>query len=374
MRSSFGHSGAYVADAKTGKALFDWSATTRRVLGSNTKLFTVGTALGLRGPNGKIPTKVLISGQLDDQGGLKGNLYLLGGGDPTFASSDYARFRYGSAKGGTVEGLARRLRIAGLKVVSGAVVGDESTFDSRRSGPAEGYRSFGEVVGPLSALVYNHGLTATGARQSDPPSYVAARLTDALREQGVTVRKSARSGTAPSGAVELARVNSLPMSRIAFLTLTPSDAFFADILAKVVGGGTTAGGGRAIVRFARTRGAKVRIVDGSGLSHYNQAAPREVVKYLLGERAGPESKALYHAMAITGVSGTLAHRMTSGPAHGRCRAKTGTLYNVSVLSGYCKSRGGHTLVFSILMNGVNNIPRARALQDQMAQSIADYSG
>ena len=60
--------------------------------------------------------------------------------------------------------------------------------------------------------------------------------------------------------------------------------------------------------------------------------------------------------------------MRSGPARGRCRAKTGTLRKVSTLSGYCFA-GGSTTVFSILMNRVGPTG-ARRLQDRMVNAIA----
>ena len=374
MGASFGPSGAYVVDAQTGARLFSWKGGTPRVLASNTKLFTLGAALARHGPDATIATQALIEGALDPKGTLDGDLYLRGGGDPAFGSAAYVRSRYGTASGGTVESLSRELYKAGLRVVRGSVVGDESVFDSRRGGPAEGYAASGEVEGPLSALVYNHGLMSNGYFQTNPPAYAAARMTDALRSAGVTVKKSATSGRAPAGAVELARVESLKMSKLAQLTGTPSDNFFAEELAKGLGGGSTAGGARSVVRFARSRGARVRLFDGSGLSHSDRAAPQDVVRYLMKERSQTEYRALYNALPIAGVNGTLVARMRSGPAHKRCRAKTGTLNGVSALSGFCSSRRGHTIVFSILMNGVSSLYRAHSLQDQMAQSLAGYSG
>ena len=65
--------------------------------------------------------------------------------------------------------------------------------------------------------------------------------------------------------------------------------------------------------------------------------------------------------------------MRRGPARGRCRAKTGTLSNVSALSGYCDGRSGDIYAFSILMNGVYPTG-ARRLQDRMAQAIAAQRG
>jgi serine-type D-Ala-D-Ala carboxypeptidase/endopeptidase (penicillin-binding protein 4) len=72
---------------------------------------------------------------------------------------------------------------------------------------------------------------------------------------------------------------------------------------------------------------------------------------------------------LAGRDGTLKKRMRSGPARGRCRAKTGTLSNVSTLSGYCSARSGDMYAFSILMNNVYT-SGAKVLQDRMAQAIA----
>jgi D-alanyl-D-alanine carboxypeptidase/D-alanyl-D-alanine-endopeptidase (penicillin-binding protein 4) len=61
--------------------------------------------------------------------------------------------------------------------------------------------------------------------------------------------------------------------------------------------------------------------------------------------------------------------MRSGAARGRCHAKTGTLSDVSTLSGYCFSRGGDVIEFSLLMNRVN-VLAAHRLQDRIVTAIA----
>jgi D-alanyl-D-alanine carboxypeptidase/D-alanyl-D-alanine-endopeptidase (penicillin-binding protein 4) len=53
------------------------------------------------------------------------------------------------------------------------------------------------------------------------------------------------------------------------------------------------------------------------------------------------------ALPIAGETGTLEHRMRTGPARGHVRAKTGTTNNSSALSGFV----GDHYVFSILENG-----------------------
>jgi D-alanyl-D-alanine carboxypeptidase/D-alanyl-D-alanine-endopeptidase (penicillin-binding protein 4) len=73
---------------------------------------------------------------------------------------------------------------------------------------------------------------------------------------------------------------------------------------------------------------------------------------------------------VAGREGTVRGRMRGTAAEGRCRAKTGTLTGVSALSGYC-DMSGRTLVFSILMNGVD-VTAARSLQDRIVATIARY--
>lgn len=375
MQAAGPEASAFVRDGTAGERLFAWSHTKYRILASNTKLFTATTVLATDGVDGRIPTRAMADHPLRSNGEIGGNLYLVGGGDPAFGDQAFVESNYGGGGGATTEKLAQKLHDAGLKEVHGSVVGDESAFDSKRSGPAESYLASGEVGGPLSALVYDHGLTSSGHFQTDPPTYAAAAFTDALRQVGVKVDHSAHSGSAKAGAAQLARVNSFKMSKLIGITLPPSDNFFAEELAKGIGGGTTAGGAKAIVDFIRQeRGVQVRLADGSGLSRDDQSTPQQIVHLLEKERGEKEFDALYSALPVAGVSGTLADRMRSGYAQGNCHAKTGTLHDVSALSGYCKSRSGHTMIFSILMNGVSSLDTAHKLQDKMAESLAKYTG
>ena len=370
------HASVLVRRASDRQRLFARKEGTARILASNTKLFTTAAALARYGPDGKLATRVVARAPVWSSGKLNGNLFLVGGGDPTFASRDFARDEYGSTSGGTVEKLADRLYAAGLRRLEGTVVGDESLFDSRRSGPAEGYAASAEVGGPLTALAYNHGLMSNGYFQRDPPSYAAARMVSALRSRGISVKdRKGRAGAAPDGARQLASVRSLPMATIARLTAQPSDNFFAELLAKGMGGGTTAGGADAIERFAAgARDTTVHLSDGSGLSRADKTSPFQIVRFVRNELESEDGAPFEAELPTAGETGTLADRMESGPARGHCHAKTGTLYGVSALSGYCDARGGSRLIFSILMNDVASDDDAHDVQDKMAQSMANYGG
>jgi D-alanyl-D-alanine carboxypeptidase/D-alanyl-D-alanine-endopeptidase (penicillin-binding protein 4) len=400
-------SGEYVFDSTSNRVLFRSRSNTVRILASNTKLFTSAAVLARYGPSATLATTVLGTGSLGSDGTYSGDLYLRGGGDPTFGSRSFARRAYGS--NASVEALADELRAAGVRRVTGSVVGDETLFDSRRGGPSSGF-GVSIYVGPLSALDYNRGLAnADGsAFQQNPPLFAADKLRSALQADGIGVHGSSHTGRVPAGAVELVEVRSPTIGRLLQLMDKTSDNFFAEMLVKglavdtevggplrpagaplppapVPGGpagapapgpppdsGTTLSGARVAITNARTLGARPRLVDGSGLSTSDRATPHDVATLLARLESRPGFPTFYAALSIAGRDGTLSGRMRSGPAHNRCHGKTGTLTGVSALSGYCNALNHHRLVFSILMNGVGDLALAHALQDAMAQAIAAY--
>jgi D-alanyl-D-alanine carboxypeptidase/D-alanyl-D-alanine-endopeptidase (penicillin-binding protein 4) len=155
-----------------------------------------------------------------------------------------------------------------------------------------------------------------------------------------------------------------------------SDNFYAEMLlkqvgARVRGAGTTADGARVARQELRERGVPVdgvKIVDGSGLSSYNRLTARALAALLISAWSDPAIKnAFVTSLPVAGVSGTLEDRMTSWPAYGRVRAKTGTTSTASALSGYVRSE----YVFSVLQNG---FPiawyYARKTQDRFATVLA----
>ena len=373
IRGAGSASGAYVVNATENRGVFRWRADRARVLASNTKLFTTAAALARFGSAGRLATTVRGEGNLEADGTWRGSLYLVGGGDPTFGSRRFGSRNYGG--GGAVEDLAAVLQSAGIRRVSGRIIGDETAFDGRRGGPSSGYRTSG-YVGPLSGLAFNRGLATESGRgfQSRPPLFAAQRLDAALGRLGIGVDVNPRTGDAPAATTVLASEQSPEMSRLAALTNRPSDNFFAEMLLKDVGFqvdgfGTTGGGARATVLFARGFGSRPRLADGSGLSRRNRASPRSVVRLLMGMRRRAENTAYTNSLSVAGRNGTLRSRMRRGPARGKCRAKTGTISGVSTLSGYCRARSRDVYAFSFLMNRVS-ASGARRIQDRMAQAVA----
>jgi serine-type D-Ala-D-Ala carboxypeptidase/endopeptidase (penicillin-binding protein 4) len=360
-------SGAYVVDLDTGRALFDDDGSVPRIPASVEKLYTSATALIRYGAEGALSTTVHADAAPDAFGVVAGNLYLRGGGDPTFNAATAGR-------------LADALiEATGLTEVRGRVFGDESAFDGLRGPPSEGFGT-SIWVGPLSALTYNRGFT--GRRrplfQAQPPMYAAKAFTQALRRRGVRVRRSARVGLTPPAASLLSSWNSPGMSDLITRMNVPSDNFIAETLIKAMGMrfasvGTTAAGASVVRATAATLGARTYAVDGSGLSRANRTSPRAVVSLLTAMAEGELFEPFAASLPVAGRTGTLHDRMRGTAARDACRAKTGTLSNVSGLAGYCQTRDGGYVAFAFLMNRVYPTG-ARRLQDRMTAALARYDG
>jgi serine-type D-Ala-D-Ala carboxypeptidase/endopeptidase (penicillin-binding protein 4) len=367
MQRAGAYSGAYVIDLDTGRELYARAPDVARIPASVNKLYTTAAALRAYGRLGQLTTEVLGDAAPDEKGVVAGNLYLRGNGDPSFGPTQAA-------------GLARGLVGSGLTRVTGTVVGDESRFDALRGGPSSGYRT-DYWVGPLSALSFNHGLTADRHRrfQTDPARYAAEKFRQELRRLGVRVPQPALAGVTPAGAEALGEWASPRMARLARATNRPSDNYYAETLLKALGadhgaGGTTAAGAAVARREASAYGARPAMVDGSGLSRANRTTPRDIVGLLAGMAASRRTAdAMRLSLSIAGRAGTLSNRMRRSPARGRCRAKTGTIVGVSNLAGYCVSRSGRRTAFAFLMNGIS-IWTAHPLQDRMAAALARYTG
>ena len=367
-------SGAYVYDLDSGTPLFAERSDVPRPPASVEKLYTATTALELMGPGATFTTTVLGTGHLGPAGQWEGNLYLRGGGDPTFGSSSFIGSHYGGL-GSSVSMLAKRLSQAGIRGVTGRVYGDESYFDSLRGEPASGYRLDPDLEGALSALSFNRGESGRERGPHSLAAYSARQLRAALAADGVRTHGGGAATTPPRATV-LATLKSPPLRTLLGLTLPPSDNFFAETLLKDIGArfggaGSTSAGVKVVQQVIGGFGIHARILDGSGLSHSDATTPRQVVSLLADLAPRPLGTTLRDDMAVVGHTGTLATRMRGTLADGRCQAKTGTLIGVSNLAGYCTAANGDILAFAFFTDGIETY-RAHTIQDAMAITLARY--
>ncbi len=370
------HDGAYVYDITAKQALFSERASTLRPPASVEKLYTATTALEQMGPTARLETTVLGAGQLLPGGVWEGNLYLRGGGDPTFGSSAFIAAHYGGEGAGVAALVAQLVRVDGIHHIVGSIEGDESYFDALRGEPSSGYAQDPFLEGTLSALAFNRGATGHERGAHAPAAYAARKLWGALKADGVTISGPSGAASAPAGALALATVQSPTVAELLGLMLPPSDNFFAETLLKDLGvryggAGTTAAGAAVVAHtIATVFGFSARVTDGSGLSPADRTSPYEVADLLVALSGTAVGAVLREHMAVAGHTGTLALRMRHTGASGRCQGKTGTLTGVSNLVGYCQTAGGHLLAFAIFNDAIST-PAAHLCQDHMTISIAN---
>ena len=284
-RLTIARAGVVVKSAKTGEELYATDAGKLLIPASNTKLFTSAAAVETLGLDYRFTTSVLGTGRKAGSV-LTGDLVLRGTGDPTMLAEDY-------------DALAAQVAKAGVKVVTGKLVADDTWFDSQRLGndwawddetayyaapisaltaaPDRDYDA-GSVVVAVSAsggkvkvtttpetdylkivnkatvgdstdvlIERQHGtrtVVITGTVKDpyqewvavdDPTAYAASLFRDGLQRHGVKVLGPTTTGAAPSDAKELAKHESMTLGELLVPFLKLSNNIHAEILTKAMG-------------------------------------------------------------------------------------------------------------------------------------------
>ncbi len=235
---------------------------------------------------------------------------------------------------------------------------------------------------------------------SRPAELFAALLRQRLVERGIPAVGGHRyekrlDGSMPLG-VEILKVESAPMSTIAAQTMKPSQNMYTETLLWTLGeldrnstvapgGGTTVStadsaelGIASVKKFLTGIGVAPDAIiqyDGSGLSRHNLITPSSVVQlYTYMAKQSKYPQAWRDSLTIGGVDGTLRNRFRGTRANNNVRGKTGTIDQVSALSGYVKTAAGEELVFSMVVNGVAQTSIRTNLLDEMVNHLANYTG
>ena len=116
----------YVVDAATGAVVFDRNSQTGLAPASCQKLFTSAAAFDMLGPEYRYRTSLGYRGKIE-KGVLKGDLYILGSGDPTLGSWRYDSTREGVVLRRWVAAVARR----GIKQLEGDIIPDDSRWEAQ---------------------------------------------------------------------------------------------------------------------------------------------------------------------------------------------------------------------------------------------------
>lgn len=199
-----------------------------------------------------------------------------------------------------------------------------------------------------------------------------------LNKHGLVLKGDIRSGKTPSDAKVIASLHSENAMQLITHMLQESDNLYADSFYKqlaysVTGEGTYKQGSFAIKKILSQHTnldmGQIELTDGAG-SRYNMVTPLQVV-VLLTDLYRDKSMSFFKTLPQAGISGSLKDRMKNTILEKQVFAKTGTMHDVSSLSGYIKLPNTKTLIFSIIINGINTpISTAKSLEEEILLMVA----
>jgi serine-type D-Ala-D-Ala carboxypeptidase/endopeptidase (penicillin-binding protein 4) len=327
---------------------------------SNEKLLLSMVLLDRFAPSRTIATEIRASGHVDEHGVLRGDLYLIGHGDPEVKTPDLGA-------------LAQQVRAAGIRRVKGGVVGATGPFV--RDWWAEGWRDyFPDVyIARPTALAFDGNESVTGVHLTDPERRAAQALTGRLRGRGIVVRDVASMGAAPYPSRRIALIRSGELLQVLRHMNVPSSNFRAEVLGKWLAAqsgkrATIAAGAEVLCTWLTHHGADFTCHDASGLSYRNRATTRGIVELLWLADRKQWGVLLRSTLARPGT-GTLSDpdRLVGLTV----RAKTGTLEDVSALSGWVRSEiTGDWIEFSILSKRFDD-DEAKTIENHLVRTIAN---
>jgi D-alanyl-D-alanine carboxypeptidase/D-alanyl-D-alanine-endopeptidase (penicillin-binding protein 4) len=365
-----------VINANTGEVLFDRAGATPQRTASVLKLLTAAAAVLVLGPETQLSTRVI-------DGSNPGTIVLVGGGDPTLATTSNSYYQGAPLIADLAEAAMDRYEqlhpgIPITNIVLDATMwstGDAWDPSWPTSERTQGYQAY------VTALMVD-------GDRADPTEAVSPRSTDPVARAGQAFAAAAdldgvtfSTGSAV-GSTVLAEVKSQPVRVLLDQMLKDSDNTIAENLARVVSKVAGLSGAAASLQQAIT-GALNRtelppttgavIKDGSGLSDANAVSPQYVAELMVAIRAGTLGLGVvWDNLPVAGQSGDLADRFTgaNAAAAGRVRAKPGWIDSQRSLAGIVDAADGTPLAFAFYAINPGGIPyEARAALDDLTTAV-----
>lgn len=428
------HVGIYAVDVETDQVLYSMNADEPFNPASNMKLVTAAVALETIGPEFTFGTRLSVDSL--EGGVVKGPLYLKSEGDPLLLWEDLLAWA-SELKAQGVEKVEGGIVVDDTEWAKGFIPPGYDQKDEDASyrapvGPVSlNFNAQTVVVRPAAksgekAVAYllppndnvklvnevktfnGSAKRISGSSESDgdgtkivikgsigvkaEPEYVRKRIDNpslftgsalqhALQTAGIEVSGEVRRGERPGSTKTLIYHRSKPLAYVVFLMNKWSNNFMAEMLFRYFGrDGGPADASRSpkvVENFMKQAGIDTKGLEsfnGSGLYDGNEITPRQIVgllDYMADRPTYPEFAA---ALAVAGTDGTLSSRLGGAGTRGTLRGKTGTLNEVTALSGYLTTKSGRQVAYSIL---INDPPvrawRLRGVQDEIAEALADIA-
>ncbi len=428
--------GIIIKSMKNGDTLYTHNAHNLFVPASILKVLTAEAALLYLGPNFQFSTRFVSSAPITN-GKLLGDLYLVHSGDPSLTYSDLAsmmatlksqgineitgnvyidlsaydqvntgpgwlwndkHFCYAAPiNASIINHNCLSFQVAPARSSGQAAqiyTNSKSYFAGIRNGvvtrsrPSRG--CYVRLNGSSGGIVSISGCMAKGQYAAgvstvinDIYQYDRSLVNDLLKRFDVRVTGHIYAGTAAKNLPILAAHASKPLTALITEMLKMSDNIIAGSVFKKIGEifthrpGSWENGGTAVhdilSKQAGVNTWRSNIIDGSGLSRYNQVTPDQMLQLLdFAFHHQGTNYAFISALPIAGIDGTLKRRMHN--IAWRVRAKTGTMAGVVSLAGYAMSADKEPFAFVIMINGSHgSIWKYREMEDKVLTYLTHYS-
>lgn len=316
------------------------------------KLVTSITALDQLGPQYDFKTSVYYTGTIKGHT-LEGNIYCVGGFDPTLTLGD-------------VTDMALSVQQLGIDSIAGKLVADRTMKEQIDYGEGWCWDDENPLLTALSIGRKNNFLTT---------------FAEEVARQGINLENvNLVEGILPANARHLTTIRhniSLVLDRM----MKKSDNFYAEsvfyqtaasVRKPLAKASDATGVTHKLLKRLGLDAKSYRMADGSGLSLYNYVSAELLCTLLKHAWRTPRiHEALWLSLPIAGVDGTLKDRMKKTAAMGNVRAKTGTLTGISSLAGYCTTADGRPLCFAIINQGIMRNADGKAFQNRVCQVLCE---
>lgn len=395
--------GIYIVDLETNKVVCSRRASRLFIPASITKMYTSAATLENLPASLTFNTSVKLSVAPDATGNVFGNVYLVGGADPTLTS-----------KG--LQALAKQVYDLGVRTIHGKVMIDDSLLGGTtlplhgewedlqmyyspeitalsvnenvvhvKISPNAAANSLAHVElvqdVPFCNLVnrvvtvesgeasvkYRRSLTnneievigtiPTSSQPIDisvavhrPQSYAKKIFVTALKSHGIQI-KNAKFETQSSQATEVAHIASQPLEDILKAINKDSNNLYAELVYRYLNTKADPQVNPLEKMMKEIIGQEnYKLFDGSGLSRHNLVTPKQTVALLMRVLKAPYKDVWLNSLTVGGVDGTLKDRFLNLEPGVVVRGKSGGMSDISNLAGFVELPSGKKLVFAIFIN------------------------
>lgn len=384
-----GHDYSLVVHQADGRPVIEESAQVMRQPASTMKTLTAAAAASELDMSSCLTTDV----QLREVSGDHAVLVLKGHGDMLLGAgnNDPAHVNGRAGLSSLAAKTAGALRKAGVSRVW--VAYDDSLFGEE--GEPEGIQENnpdGVYFQHPTSMAIDQARDWTGIQQGtdpdaggvylprvvDPAAEATKVFARVLAGNGIKVDNPDQPNQAESGQGSIiASVQSARLSEIMALMLRTSDNTLAELFGRLTAaklgkenspGGAVKAVTEALDHLGVNTGGLV-MADCSGLAPGSELSVNTLVQV---QELALESKGITpvaKGLSVVGLTGTAAERKVNDLADGLVRVKTGTLDQVTSMTGNVSRRSGGSLVFAVIVNNPEDMAAARQAVDRLVTSL-----